>query len=363
MLEATDRYSAASLADAIGGFRGRSVSAKVAKQLAALAHRRAATLAGARRPVVGVGATATIATDRVKRGRRSAALAVETELGVLSLKVALRSRPRVGLRQHEEQLVSALLVALLAEGCGIDALPLSVRVGGVEPAAFEEVLAPAAALASLFAGERDVLVLPTDAESQALPRAPLIVSGSFDPWHEGHRRLGGVAASISGAPRHTVWFELPVHNAEKASLTPREAWRRAAQFAGSENLVLTRAPLFDEKARLFPGATFVVGADTAERLVQRRFYGTSEGDSEQRMGEALAGIRAAGCHFLVACRTPDVGQNTGAAGATPQCLDDLAIPPPFRDLFTAIPRRDFQVDISASDVRRATAAEWRRLLG
>jgi len=47
---------------------------------------------------------------------------------------------------------------------------------------------------------------------------------------------------------------------------------------------LTRAPTFREKARVLPGCTFVIGADTARRLVDPRYY---EG-SQARMIAALA---------------------------------------------------------------------------
>ena len=50
---------------------------------------------------------------------------------------------------------------------------------------------------------------------------------------------------------------------------------------------------FAEKAQLFPGVVFVVGVDTAERIVQPRFYG----DSEERMLQALEQIRQSGCRF------------------------------------------------------------------
>jgi hypothetical protein len=56
-----------------------------------------------------------------------------------------------------------------------------------------------------------------------------------------------------------------------------EVQRRVAQFAGGTSsspavgapyaVALTRAALFTQKARLFPGCAFVVGVDTARRIL------------------------------------------------------------------------------------------------
>lgn len=37
-----------------------------------------------------------------------------------------------------------------------------------------------------------------------------------------------------------------------------------------------QAPLFTDKATLFPGATFVVGYDTAVRLVDEKYYSSHD---------------------------------------------------------------------------------------
>jgi hypothetical protein len=70
-----------------------------------------------------------------------------------------------------------------------------------------------------------------------------------------------------------------------------------------------------DKARIFPGCWFVVGADTAERIVDPRFYG---GDRDSML-LALDAIRRKGCRFLVAPRLADP-----KAGAGPlRTLDDI----------------------------------------
>jgi hypothetical protein len=155
--------------------------------------------------------------------------------------------------------------------------------------------------------------------------------------HAGHLTLAEVAGREVGAP---VAFELTVVNADKPPLEDEEARRRLAQFTWKAPLWLTRAPTFTEKAAQFPAATFVVGTDTAERIVAPRFYG----DSEERMSAALDAFRGHGCRFLVAGR---VQGERGFVG-----LEGLNIPPRYRDLFRALPA--FRVDISSTELRAAS---------
>ncbi|MGE0416506.1 MAG: hypothetical protein AB7O80_06850, partial [Acetobacteraceae bacterium] len=96
---------------------------------------------------------------------------------------------------------------------------------------------------------------------------------------------------------------------------------------------------FVEKSRLFPRATFVIGADTAERLVAPKYYG----DDEDRMHVALDEIGNAGGTFLVAVRVD-------AAGRV-RMLDDIAVPRRYADLFTPIPEDRFRLDTSSSAIR------------
>jgi hypothetical protein len=114
---------------------------------------------------------------------------------------------------------------------------------------------------------------------------------------------------------------------------------RLAQFAWKSPVELTRAPTFVEKSRLFPGTTFVVGADTAERLFGPKYYG----DDETRMHDALDEIASSGGSFLVAVRID-------AAGRV-RALNDIPVPRRYADLFTEIPEHRFRFDTSSSEIR------------
>ena len=166
-----------------------------------------------------------------------------------------------------------------------------------------------------------------------------VLAGSFDPLHDGHRALARSAGDILESE---VVFELSVFNVDKPPLARAEVDRRVAQFAGIGTLVLTRAPAFRDKARLFPGCTFVVGWDTAVRLAEPRYY---DGD-EAAMARALAVIRRLGCRFLVAGRVHDGVFRSPTEIRVPEGLEDLVSP---------IPEAAFRHDLSSTELRLAAS--------
>ena len=91
-------------------------------------------------------------------------------------------------------------------------------------------------------------------------------------------------------------------NVDKPPLDFIEIDRRvAAVRSRTRSVWLSRAPHFSEKAELFPGATFVVGADTIARIGDPRYYG----GQEAAMRRPSRDIAAHGCRFLVFGRPVD----------------------------------------------------------
>jgi hypothetical protein len=223
----------------------------------------------------------------------------------------------------------------------------------------------------LARGDGDLVEL-TDGEVTAADALPggafakaLVLPGSFNPLHDGHR--GMLAAALKLRAGHRPAFELAVTNADKGTMPVEEVMRRAEQFRrrsrsgdggsdardldleeeedeGFARLILTRSPLFSGKAALMPGATFVVGHDTAVRLVMPKYYGGEAG-----MLRAFAAIRERGCSFLVAGRLAAVGDDDATGARRFLTLADVDVPAPLRDLFEEIP--GFREDVSSTEIR------------
>jgi hypothetical protein len=336
VLEATDRYAAASLSDLLGGQPDQAVVRETAIAMATAAYQRAMRLTDGAAGCLGVGCTAAIATDRARRGADRCWIAVRDRDGVQSYGLEMHKGERD--RLSEETMVSRLLLCGIARACGVDdAAPLDLRAGEQIEA---DMAADADPLVRLLDGAAlSVTVSPDGRRAADAPVRGVLLSGSFNPLHAGHEHMAYAAGTMLGLP----WgFELPIVNADKPPLGYAEIERRLDQFRGRYTVVLSREPLFVGKAAVFPGCVFAIGYDTALRLVAPRYYG---GDDER--DTALESIRAHGCRFVVAGRAKDGAFRT---------LDDMAIPAGLRDLFIALPERSFRVDLSSTEIRTWRAA-------
>ncbi len=334
VLEVQVPYHEQALTEYLGHRPESFCSAVTGRELATRAYERAGWLSPGM-PVVGVGCTASLATDRPKRGNHRVHLAVRTATGLTSYALTLTKGARD--REGEEALLDRMLLNALAEAFGVsERLPLALLPG-------EEVRVeshPAAgALERFLRGELVAVCVETDGRCN--PQAPpphLLLPGAFNPVHEGHWGMAAAATRLTGL---AAVFELSVVNVDKAPLSPEEIRGRLSAFTWRTPVWLTRAPTFVEKAALFPGVAFIIGADTAVRVVAPRYYG----GQEELMRRALDQMRGWGCRFLVAGRVD--------AAARFVRLGDLDIPPAYRDLFVEIPEEDFRLDVSSTHLRGA----------
>jgi hypothetical protein len=163
----------------------------------------------------------------------------------------------------------------------------------------------------------------------------LIFSGSFSPWHEGHRRIAEIAARHMNSQ---VDCEVSIVNVDKPSLGREQILDLLRQFPGLFRVWLTRAPTFVEKSELFPAATFVVGVDTIQRIADPQYYG----GSRQETDHAIRTLADSGCQFLVFGRL---------VKSDFQVLSDLDLPTRLHDICDEIAEDLFRVDISSTEIR------------
>ena len=336
VLEVTLPYSYASFDRFLGYTPEHYASAETAAAMARVAYRRARILAPDGTPAFGLACTATLVTDRPKKGRHRCHIALRDESGIVtySLVMTKGARDRTG----EEDVVSRLLITVLAEACG---LPGELEVGLLPDEAVEIAREQQPDLVlKVLRGEVDGITMDINGQlSPVLPQGGVVLPGAFNPLHAGHTQLAHVARQITGLP---VVFELSVVNVDKPPLIEADVRQRLEQFFGHGMIAVTTTPLFEQKAKLMPNSIFVVGYDTATRLVSPRYYG----DDAAAMRASLDSIRAQGCRFLVAGRLHEGYFYT---------LDDVPVPEDYASMFEGIPPNVFRTDMSSTELREQSA--------
>ncbi|MCY3938023.1 MAG: adenylyltransferase/cytidyltransferase family protein [Chloroflexi bacterium] len=283
--------------------------------------------------LIGVGVTAALTTDRPRRGRNRCFVSITSASVDINRWIDMRKGARS--RIDEEELVDKLVLNCIAEAFGVtERTELGLLPGervedfDLGAAYWYERLVDSRA-SSFRRDERGRL-------SDRPVSAGAMLPGSFDPLHRGHIELVRVAADILDTE---VAFELSVSNVDKPVIDLDELERRLSQFTGVGEVLVTSAPTFVEKARILPERAFVIGADTAPRVVDRKYYG----GSQQEMLAALDELSRAGCRFLVAGRSQGPGVFTS--------LGDVEIPAEYRHMFESILESRYRVDISSTELR------------
>jgi hypothetical protein len=334
LLEALIPYSEAAFDEFLGQKPPQYVADETARLLAGRAFTRARWLNPTETRVLGMACTATIITDRPKRGQHRAHIATWQPSRLICHQIQLNKGARD--RSGEENVVSRILLNGLAQACGIpQQLPVPLTTGDTlrsEVADFKQLLNQLQQDEISYFGIYDN---GRTVHDESPPK--LLLSGAFNPLHDGHLEMARIAGKLRG---EEVAFELAVDNADKPPLETVVALDRISQFAGRYTIFASNAPTFIAKARLYPQTTFIVGYDTAVRILQPRYYGNRVEALEQALDE----IRVRGCRFLVAGRTGEDGVFRRAR--------DLPVPTKYRDLFERIPSRLFRKDISSTELRR-----------
>ena len=340
LIEAQVPYDEQALATFLGYAPAQASSADTAIAMARSARARAAKLVPAGNDLVGLGATAALVSDRPRKGEHRFHIACATAAGIAHCTGVMAKGRRD--RAAEEDLVSHAIVLFLAHACGI-AAPSPRSLLDADEYFEETAVATVDTIDRLLAGNIDRITAQPDGQMMlSAPSPKVLVPGSFNPVHDGHVSLARIAEELRQQPAS---FEISVINVDKPPLANETVRHRIAQFAWKSPVELTRAPTFLEKSRLFRGATFVIGADTAERLVAPKYYG----DDEDRMHRALEEIGNAGSSFLVAVRIDAAGRM--------RTLNDILVPRRYVDLFTEIPEHRFRFDTSSSEIRARAASE------
>jgi len=252
-------------------------------------------------------------------------------------------------------------------------------------------------------GEEDAVVLlpmygnPASVQIRALsetvlPNRSLVFPGSFNPIHVGHLALAN--ASIKTLEKHEpyihprrhndkpIFFELSLTNVDKPSIDPKIVASRVKKFielaSNDESdgnlfpqqwgIVLTRAPLFEEKLNILrskvlnrlegpgdsPRINFVIGTDTMVRILNPKYY---RDKARESMIESLLELKEKGVSFIVGGRleqspaqTPDGSPSAPRFVSGKEDLIDL--PEEVASMFIIMEESEFRVDLSSTEIRK-----------
>jgi nicotinamide mononucleotide (NMN) deamidase PncC len=340
VLEGVVPYAAAALEKWLGGPVDHFCSERTARAMAMAGFERARELCSSEPAMVrGIGATASLATTRPKRGLHRIYVAWQSADTTVAVTCPLAKGERT--RAEEEAIACQLILSAVFEACSVDS-GTTLEPDVAANVERREQLVPEP-WTELLLGKRTSLKIsqqPTRRDTKASGknssdcRPVVLFPGAFNPLHTGHERMAELASERFGLP---AVFELSITNVDKPPLDFIELADRLRGLSGHE-VLLTRTPTFAEKARLVPGAVFVVGVDTLSRIADPRYYG---GETARRDAD-ISTIAEHGCRFLVFGRIKDDQFVTCA---------DLDLPPVLRQLCSEVPESTFRADVSSTKLR------------
>ena len=153
----------------------------------------------------------------------------------------------------------------------------------------------------------------------------LILSGSFNPLHNGHIKLLEAAKNMT---KLEPFFEISISNVDKRNISLEDLNSRISQFYNIGKILITNSATFEDKSNLFKKSIFAIGYDTAVRILDNKYY-------EKDMKESLSNIKKNECSFLVTGRK---------INGKYKYLNDLEIEE-YKGLFSIIPEENFRLDI------------------
>jgi hypothetical protein len=332
--------------------------------------------------VVGIGATASLVSKNWKKGDHRIHVSIFTNDNFTTFSLTLYKGSMMQpfrTREQEEDLCGKLIIAVVAFQCeifdtfGVVEFLNSNGLDSKDNLIIGDTITNNNLSSLIDGSSQNILCLPQKNGSivqvanvpihllgQYTESKPKLVSlpGSFNPLHAGHTSSLDKALAINAmkTPNLCGFCELSVSNVDKPPISIQELTKRLGHFSMYKYpLFLTNAPRFVDKATQYPGIDYVMGVDTAIRLVDKRYTDYNE----EKMTLLLKDIVDKGTNFFVLPRI------FGVANIAPSFRVQLendqlltysmikyAIPSILLPHFTEIEDNEYK-GISASNIRKS----------
>ncbi|MBM01998.1 MAG: hypothetical protein CL762_04705 [Chloroflexi bacterium] len=185
----------------------------------------------------------------------------------------------------------------------------------------------------LLSGSKNYIVIENgQINTDDFLKESTILSGSFNPLHNGHIGLLKTAKNMT---KLDAFFEISISNVDKRNINLEDLNSRIKQFRSVGKLLITNSPTFEDKSNIFKKSIFVIGYDTAVRIFDKKYY-------KKDMHQSLSNIYKNGCSFLVTGREKDGKYKS---------MRDINIED-YKELFSIIPEENFRLDISSTELRK-----------
>ena len=314
ILDAQVPYSYEALAQLLGNKPEQACSETTARYLAMKAFMNAQQLRSADL-LFGLGITASLSTNRKKRGAIRAFVALQTMSRSQVTEVKFTDSST---REEQESMLADVAYSKLCAGLELahDSFPNCKTLSAHAQTAHSRLY------------KREPIALGA--------RTKAYFPGAFNPLHAGHRQMHALAQELLQCE---VQYELSVKNVDKLPLDYFDLNQRLNQFAPNE-VVLTNLPHFFNKAKHLSqngGVSFVIGIDTFARIIQPQYYNTSE-----CLDDVINFFLSSGTEFLVFGRKVENKFKT---------INDLAMPDGLRQRCQQVDAAQFQCDVSSSTLR------------
>ena len=175
-----------------------------------------------------------------------------------------------------------------------------------------------------------------------IPQNLLILSGSFNPFHDGHKHM---LLAAHKETNYKPFLEISITNVDKDPLVISDIQKKIDMII-SHNfpLIISNAPRFLEKSNLFPGSIFLIGNDTFQRLFEIKYYNDFKSNtSSSIINKNLEIIKDNKCKFLVVGRINEKNIFTN--------MDLSFIPKEYEFMFSSLEETKFRNDISSTKIR------------